>query len=108
MDRGGSRPFIIPKIWTVNDFYLTMSQRVFNTLYDHHKIPDNIPICLPGKFERRYSGKTVDVGMYDTVFTAGLRLPLMELHRQYANYIGLSVGQIALNVWRVFIGVEVI
>ena len=31
-----SRPFILPKIWTVNDFYPTISQRVFNTLRDRH------------------------------------------------------------------------
>ena len=32
MDGRGRRPFILPKIWTVNDFYPTMSQRVFNTI----------------------------------------------------------------------------
>jgi len=26
------RPFILPLIWMVNDFYLTMSSKVFNTL----------------------------------------------------------------------------
>ena len=35
-DGRGSRPFILPKIWTVNNFYSTMSQRVFNTLCDRH------------------------------------------------------------------------
>jgi len=42
------------------------------------------------------------------LFTAGLRLPLTELHRQLANYLGLFVSQIALNTWRIFIRVEVI
>ena len=52
--------------------------------------------------------KTVDVGMYDAMFIAGLRLPLTKLHRQLANYLGLSLSQIAPNAWRIFIGVEVI
>ena len=85
-----------------------MSQRVFNTLRDCQQIPDNIPIGLSSKFERCYSGKTADVGMYDAMFTAGLRLPLMELHHQLVNYLGLFVIQIAPNAWRIFIGAGVI
>ena len=69
MDGRGSRPFILPKIWTVNDFYPTMSQMVFNTLKDCHQIPNNIPIRLPSKFEKCYLSKTADVGMYDAMFT---------------------------------------
>ena len=49
-----------------------------------------------------------DVGMYDAMFATGLRLSLMELHRQLANYLGLSIGQIAPNVWRIFLGAVVI
>ena len=60
---GGARPFILPLIWTINDFYLTMSSKVF----------ENIPIRLPRKFERCYFGKTAYVGMYDAMFAAGLR-----------------------------------
>ena len=50
----------------------------------------------------------MDVGMYDAMFAAGLRLPLTALHRQFANFLGLSVSQIALNAWRIFIGVEIL
>ena len=46
--------------------------------------------------------------MYYAMFAAGLRLPLTELHHQLANYPGLSVSQIALNAWRIFLGAEVI
>lgn len=97
-----------PKIWTVNNFYPTMSQKVFNTLRDHHQIPNNIPICLLGKFERCCSGKTMNVKMYDAMFIVGLRMPLTKLHRQLANCLGLFVSQIAPNAWRIFIGAEVI
>ena len=92
----------------VNDFYPTMSQKVLNTLHDRHQILDNILIHLPDKFKRCYSGKTTNVGMYDAMFTAGLRFPLTKLHRQLANYLGLSVSQITPNVWRIFIGAKVI
>lgn len=85
-----------------------MSDKVFNTLCDYYQIPENIPLRLPRKFERCYSRRTVDVSMYDAMFTVGLRLPLTELHLQLANYLGLFVSQIAPNAWRIFIGAEVI
>ena len=46
--------------------------------------------------------------MYDAMFTARLRLPLIASHRQLANFLGLSVSQIALNACRIFIGVEIL
>ena len=104
----GSRSFIIPLIWTVNDFYLTMFPNVFNKLRNRFQIPNSIPIRLSRKHERCYFGKTADVGMYDAMFTAGLRLPLTELHRLLANYLGLFLSQIALNTWRKFQGAKVI
>ena len=102
------RPFILPKIWTVNDFLSTMSDKVFKTLRDRYQIPDDIPICLPGKFEKCYLERTADVGMYDAMFATGLRLPLIALHHQLANFLGLSVSQIAPNAWRIFIGAEIL
>ena len=39
-----------------------------------------------------YSSKTENVGMYDAMFIAGLRLSLMKLHRQLANYLSLFVS----------------
>ena len=68
-----------------------MSDKVFKTL------PNDIPIRLPGEFEKCYLGKTADVGMYDAMFAARLRLPLTALHHQLANFLGLSVSQIAPN-----------
>ena len=85
-----------------------MSDKVFNTLRDHYQIPKNIPICLPRKFEKCYSERTADVGMYDAMFTTRLKLPLTELHHQLTKYLGLSVNQIAPNAWRIFIGAKVI
>ena len=65
----------------VNNFKSTISAKVFKNLRDHFQIPDHIPIRLPGKFEKCYSKKTADVGMYDAMFVAGLRLQLTALHR---------------------------
>ena len=76
-----TRLFILPKMWTVNDFKPTMTANIFKNLRDHYQILDHIPIRLRRKFEKFYSGKTANVGMYDAMFTAGLRLPLMTLHR---------------------------
>ena len=74
-----------------------MSDKVFKTLHARFQIPDNIPIYLPGKFEKCYTGKTTDVGMYNAMFAARLRLPLTTLHRQLANFLKLSVNQITPN-----------
>ena len=94
---GHTRSFIFPKIWTVNDFKPTMTANIFKNLWDHYQIPDHIAIHLPGKFEKCYSGKTADVDMCDAMFAARLRLPLMALHHYLANFLGLSVSQIASN-----------
>ena len=105
---GHTRPFILSTIWTVNDFKPIMTTNIFKTLRDRYQIPDNIPIRLLGKFEKCYSGKIANVGMYDVMFTIGLRLPLTTLHCQLATFLGLYVSQVAPNAWRIFIGIEIL
>ena len=85
-----------------------MTTKIFNNLRDRYQILDNIPIHLPGKYKKCYSRKAADVGMYDAMFAAGLRLPLMALHHQLAIFLGLSVSQISPNAWRIFIRVEIL
>ena len=105
---GDDRPFILPKKWIVNDFLPTMSDKVFKTLRGCYQIPNNIPIHLPGKFERCFSRKTTDDSMYDAMFATGLRLPLTTLHHQLTNFLGLFVSQIAPNAWRIFIRAKIL
>ena len=76
----GNRPFILPEDWAVNKFLPKMSDRVFKELRTHFQIPDHISIRLPRKKEKCYTGRIADVGMYDVVLVAGLRLPLTALH----------------------------
>ena len=92
-----NRPFILPMEWAVNKFLPLMSDKVFKELRTRYQITEHIPIRLPRENERCYSGRTTDVGMYDAMFAAGLRLPLTALHRQLADFLGLSVSQIAPN-----------
>ena len=94
---GDNSPFILPEDWAVNKFFPRMSNKIFGELRTRYQIPDHIPIRLPEKNETCYSGRTADVGMYDAMFAAGLRLPLTALHRQLADFLGLSVTQIAPN-----------
>ena len=94
---GDNRPFILPEEWAVNRFLPLMSDKVFKELRTWYQIVGHIPICLPRENERCYSGRTADVGMYDAMFTVGLRLPLTALHRQLADFLGMSVSQIAPN-----------
>ena len=77
---GGNCPFILPENWIINKFLPKMSDRVFKELCTRYQIPDHIPIRFSRKNERLYSGRTANVGMYDAMFTAGLRLPLTALH----------------------------
>ena len=105
---GHTRPFILLKMWTVNDFLPTMTANIFKNLRDRYQIPDHIPIHLLGKFKKCYSRKTENVGMYDAMFVAGLRLPLTTLHCQLVNFLGLSISQIAPNAWKIFIRVEIL
>ena len=62
----------------------------------------------PRKNKQCYTGRTEDVDMYDTMFSAGLRLPLTTLQHQLADFMGLSISQIAPNAWRIFIGAEIL
>ena len=107
-ESGYTCPFILPKTWTVNDFLPTMTAKIFKDLRDRYQILDHITICLPGKFEKCYSGKTADFGMYDAILAVGFRLPLTALHRQLVNFLDLSVSQITPNAWRIFIGAEIL
>ena len=93
---GDNHPFL-PEEWVVNRFLPLMSDKVFKELHTWYQIPKHISIHLPRENKRCYSGRTVNVGMYDAMFTTGLRLPLTALHRQLANFLGLSVNQIAPN-----------
>ena len=61
-------------------------------LCDLYQTPDHIPIRLPEKFKKCYSGKTADISKYDAMFAVELRLPLMALHYQLANFLGLSIS----------------
>ena len=74
-----------------------MTANIFKNLSDLYRTPDHIPIRLPEKFKKCYSGKTADIGMYDAMFAVGLRLPLTALHYQLANFLELSVSLIAPN-----------
>ena len=103
---GDNRPFILPVEWAVNKFLPSMSDKIFSELCVRYQIPKHIPICLPYENEKCYTRRTADVGMYDAMFTARIRLPLTALHRQLVDYLGLSVSQIAPNAWRTFIGVD--
>ena len=105
---GDNRPFILPAEWAVNKFLPSMSDKIFSELRVRYQIPKHIPIRLPYENEKCYTRRTVDVGMYDAMFTAGLRLLLTAFHRQLVDYLGLSVSQIAPNAQRTFIGAEIL
>ena len=50
----GLREFIMLLEWMVNDFRSTIKEKHFNILRANYQIPNNIPIHLPYKLEKRY------------------------------------------------------
>lgn len=80
----------------------------FKTLWDMYQIPNDIPIRLLRKYKKCYSKKTSDVRIYEQMLKAGHRLPLSDLHRRLAQYLGVAITQIAPNAWRIFLGAEVL
>ena len=105
---GDNHPFILPAEWAVNKFLPSMSDKICKELCVRYQIPKHIPIHLPYENEKCYTRRTADVGIYNAMFVAGLRLPLTALHHQLVDYLGLSVSQIAPNGWRTFIGTEIL
>ena len=78
---GDNRPFILLVEWAVNKFLPSMSDKIFSELRVRYQILDHIPIRLPYENKKSYTGRTADIGMYDAMFAAGLRLLLTALHR---------------------------
>uniref|UniRef100_A0A7N2MQA5 Uncharacterized protein n=1 Tax=Quercus lobata TaxID=97700 RepID=A0A7N2MQA5_QUELO len=72
----GLRNFVLPLIWTVNNFSSTIQRNHFNTLWDRYQIPVDVPIRLPHKFEKCYYRDAPNIGMYEQMFKARFRLPL--------------------------------
>ena len=79
------REIVIPDDWSVPDFLVDMSDEVFNRLRPRFQIPDDVPIRKGDKGEKCYTMSTSDVGLYETAFIVGFRLPLSSLHRQLAT-----------------------
>ena len=78
----GLRNFVLPLIWTINNFSSTIQRNHFNTLRDRYQIPVDVPIRLPHKFKKCYYHDAPYVGTYEQMFKAGLRLPLSAHHRR--------------------------
>ena len=102
------RKFVLPFMWTVNNFNSTIKRKHFDTLRERYQIHVDIPIRLPFKFEKCYYWDAEDIGVYKQMFKARLRLPLSAFHHHLLQYLGLAITQIAPNAWRIFLGAEVL
>ena len=104
----GLREFIMLPKWTMNKFVSTIKENHFKTLRENYQIPEDIPIRLPYKLEKCYYNSVEGVGIYKQMLKAGLRYPLNTLHRELLKCFGLSVNQVSLNAWRIFIAMEIL
>ena len=104
----GLREFIMLPEWTVHKFTSVIKEKHFSTFRANFQIPDYIPIRLPYVSKKCYYDEIEGVGVYEQMLKAGLRFPLSTLHRELLKYLGLSVNQISLNAWKVFIAMEIL
>ena len=104
----GLRKFVLPLMWTVNDFNSTIKRPHFDTLWERYQIPVGIPIRLTLKFEKCYYRDAEDVEMYEQMFKAGLRLALSAFYHRLLQYLGLAITQITPKAWRIFLDAEVL
>ena len=75
----------------VNDFISTIKQAHFKTLREKYQIPIHIPLRPPYKLEKCYYEGVKGVGVYEQVLKAGLKFPLIALHRRLLQYLRLAV-----------------
>ena len=104
----GLREFIMLPKWMVNNFVFTIKENHFKTLRENYQILENIPIRLPYKLEKCYYDGVEGVGVYEQMLKAGLRFPWSSLHCELLKCLGLSVNQVSLNAWRIFIAMEIL
>ena len=104
----GLREFIMLPEWTVNNFVSTIKETHFKTIRANYQIPENIAIHLFYKSEKCYYDGVEGVGIYEQILKAGLRFPLNTFHRELLKCLDLSVNQVSLNAWRIFIAMEIL
>ena len=104
----GLREFIMLLEWTMHKFTSVIKEKHFSTFRANFQISDYIPIRLPYVSEKCYYKGVEGVRVYEQMLKVGLRFPLSTLHRKLLKYLGLSVTQISLNAWRLFIAMEIL
>ena len=104
----GLREFIMLPKWMVNNFVFTIKENHFKTLRENYQILENIPTRLPYTSEKCYYDGVEGVGIYEQMLKAGLRFLLSTLHCELLKCLGLSVNQVSLNAWRIFIAMEIL
>ena len=61
----GLREFLIPLVWTINDFNSSIKRPHFETLRERYQISTNVRIRLPFKFKKCYYWDVEDIGVYE-------------------------------------------
>ena len=87
---------------------MSTTNEAFNRPRPRFQIPKDVPIRKVDKREKCYTGESYEVGFYEVAFIVGLRLPFSYLYCRLADYIGVSIYQIAPNTRRIFICTEVL
>jgi len=101
------RDIVLPQIWLVNDFPSKMMKDAFGRLHLHFQIPEDVLIRKACRGKMSHEGDEWHRFLWG-ILHCRLTLPFSYLHRWLADYLGISIYQIAPNAWRIFIGDEVL
>ena len=70
--------FVLPQIWSMNDFLSKTTDEVFRRLRPCFRLPNDVPIRKAYKWEKCYTRDTEDIGFYKADFIVGLGCLLVK------------------------------
>ena len=101
-------PFILPDEWEVNKYCSALSDQRLTKLRSDFQIPENVPTRIVEVGEKCYSRDGEGVGVYETSFVSGLRLPLNEFTKRFLKMLCIAMSQLAPNSWHAFMGFQIL
>ena len=86
----------------------TLKANVFDNFRDRFQFLLESRACLPKKGEKAFAFAHGEVCFYDAAFLCGLIFPIHPFIMELLNHLGIALGQLMLNSWRIVISCMVI
>ena len=72
------------------------------------QMPDSLCYRIPGKGKWAYCSRLGEICVYEAALANGLRFPIASPIREILGFLGLAVGQLMPNAWRILVGYVVL